>query len=276
VEDWQMAFRVGSLSIIHHRVSFSILALFFLPTLASAQVGTTSKVQMQEMSKRELQLSDLSKGNNKELNPKRAQAIKEQVNEDFYRILILHNDMVHAIDDKSPLDYQFITNASGEINKRATRLQSMLVLGPADQPEPNRPHLADSAALSTKDDLIKLCRKIELFIQNPIIDTPGTIDAHQLVNARRDLQSVIELSSAIKKGAAKQKTSLATIYGEHNVRVHAIHSVESFYTSPLKAPMDPDYSELDFEYLSVGGWGSVGPTLYATSWRAFSTEPNST
>jgi hypothetical protein len=51
--------------------------------------------------------------------------------------------------------------------------------------------------------------------------------------------------------------------------------VESFYTiSPLKAPMDPDYSELDFEYLPNGGWGSVGPTLYVTSWRTFSPEPN--
>jgi hypothetical protein len=51
--------------------------------------------------------------------------------------------------------------------------------------------------------------------------------------------------------------------------------VESFYTiCPLKAPMDPDYSELDFEYLPVGGWGIVGPTLYATSWRTFSPEPN--
>jgi len=205
VEDWEMAFRVGSLSITRHRVSFSIIALFFLPTLASAQVGVSSKVQMQEMSKRELQLSELSKGSIKERDPKRAQTIKEQVNEDFYRILKLHNDMVHAIDDKSALDSQFITNASGEINKRAARLQSMLALGPAEQPEKNRPQLADSAALSTKDDLIKLCRKIELFIKNPIIDTPGTIDAQQLDNARRDLQSVIELSSAIKKAAAKQK-----------------------------------------------------------------------
>jgi len=204
VEDRQMAFRV-SLTIIRHRVSLSIFALFFLPNLASAQVGVSSKVQMQEMSKRELQLSELSKGTNKEIDPKRAQAIKEQVNEDFYRILKLHNDMVRAIDDKSPLDYRVITNASGEINKRATRLQSMLALGPAEQTEPNRPQLADSAALSTKDDLIKLCRKIELFIKNPIIDTPGTIDSQHLDNARRDLQSVIELSSAIKKAAAKQK-----------------------------------------------------------------------
>jgi hypothetical protein len=51
--------------------------------------------------------------------------------------------------------------------------------------------------------------------------------------------------------------------------------VESFYTiSPLKAPMDPDYSELDFEYLPNGGWGIDGPTLYATTWETFSPEPN--
>jgi hypothetical protein len=51
--------------------------------------------------------------------------------------------------------------------------------------------------------------------------------------------------------------------------------VESFYTiSPLKAPMDADYSELDFEYLPNGGWGVAGATLYQTTWETFSPEPN--
>jgi hypothetical protein len=51
--------------------------------------------------------------------------------------------------------------------------------------------------------------------------------------------------------------------------------VQSFYTiSPLKEPMDPDYSELDFEYLPNGGWGIDGPTLYSTTWETFSPEPN--
>jgi hypothetical protein len=51
--------------------------------------------------------------------------------------------------------------------------------------------------------------------------------------------------------------------------------VQSFYTiSPLKAPMDLDYSELDYEYLPNGGWGIAGPTLYATTWETFSPEPN--
>jgi hypothetical protein len=51
--------------------------------------------------------------------------------------------------------------------------------------------------------------------------------------------------------------------------------VQSFYTiSPLKAPWDLDYSELDFEYLPNGGWGIEGPTLYGTTWETFYPEPN--
>ena len=51
--------------------------------------------------------------------------------------------------------------------------------------------------------------------------------------------------------------------------------VESFYTiSPLKAPWDMDYSELDFEYLPNGGWGIAEPTLYGTTWETFYPEPN--
>ena len=200
-----MKSRLGSLSIASYAASLTIVTLFFLSTGASAQPGTGAKVQMQEMTKRELQLSDLSKGSNKEADPKRAQAIREQLNEDFSRILKLHNDIVRTIDDKSPLDYQFISNASGEINKRAMRLQATLALGTDDQSELNRPHSNDAPDLLTRDGLIKLCRKIELFVKNPIIENPGTIDAQQLESARRDLQSVIELSGAIKKGAAKQK-----------------------------------------------------------------------
>jgi hypothetical protein len=50
--------------------------------------------------------------------------------------------------------------------------------------------------------------------------------------------------------------------------------VETFYfISPLKAPMDPDYSEIDFEYLPNGGWGHDGPTMHTTTWETFQLEP---
>jgi len=50
--------------------------------------------------------------------------------------------------------------------------------------------------------------------------------------------------------------------------------VQTFYLiSPLKAPMDPNYSEIDFEYLPNGGWGS-DTSLHMTAWETFSPEPN--
>lgn len=199
-----MEARVVTLNVqLSSAVALTIACLMLLPSSASAQVGNAAKVQMQEMDKRELQLSDLSKGNHKETDPKRAQAIKDQLNEDFYRILKLHNDMVRVIANNTPLDYQFISDATGEINKRAVRLQSTLALPKLEPPEQNPRSIHDLADM--QDGLIKLCRKIELFVKNPIIDIPGTVDAQQLENARRDLQGVVALSGSIKKGAERQK-----------------------------------------------------------------------
>ncbi len=50
--------------------------------------------------------------------------------------------------------------------------------------------------------------------------------------------------------------------------------VETFYMiSPQKAAMDPDYSEMDFEYLPNGGWGSPPGTFDVTTWETFQLEP---
>jgi len=50
--------------------------------------------------------------------------------------------------------------------------------------------------------------------------------------------------------------------------------VQTFYLiSPLKAPMDPDYSEIDIEYLPTGGWGS-DQSVHLSSWETFSPEPD--
>jgi hypothetical protein len=58
--------------------------------------------------------------------------------------------------------------------------------------------------METKDAMILLCRKIESFIKNPIIDEPGTVDAQAIEQARKDLQSIVELSDAMKKQADKR------------------------------------------------------------------------
>jgi hypothetical protein len=50
--------------------------------------------------------------------------------------------------------------------------------------------------------------------------------------------------------------------------------VEGFYgISPLAAPLDPDYSEMDWEYLPNGGWGMSAPTLWTTTWETARLDP---
>jgi hypothetical protein len=50
--------------------------------------------------------------------------------------------------------------------------------------------------------------------------------------------------------------------------------VQTFYTiAPIKAPLDPDYSEQDFEYLPNAGWGGGELALYTTTWETFRLEP---
>lgn len=50
--------------------------------------------------------------------------------------------------------------------------------------------------------------------------------------------------------------------------------VQAFFTlSPLAHPMDPNYSELDYEYLPNGGWGSPGNAMYTTSWHTYQVSP---
>jgi len=51
-------------------------------------------------------------------------------------------------------------------------------------------------------------------------------------------------------------------------------AVQTFYAiSPLAKPLDPNYSELDFEYLPNGGWGEENQALFATSWETFQLSP---
>lgn len=50
--------------------------------------------------------------------------------------------------------------------------------------------------------------------------------------------------------------------------------VQTFYAiSPLRHDFDPLFSEVDFEHLPNGGWGSAQPRLYAISWQTVRLEP---
>jgi len=176
--------------------------------IAAQSAGDPAKAQMQEMNRREIQLDNGIGEKARPNDPKRSQAMMDQVSEDFQRILTRHNELVRAIAVNQSLNYQFISDAMSEIKKRSTRLQSSLKL---QKPETTTEDSKTESALigmETKDEMILLCKQIESFVKNPIIEKPGTVDAQALEKARNDLQRIVELSDAIRKQADKQIRSV--------------------------------------------------------------------
>jgi hypothetical protein len=50
--------------------------------------------------------------------------------------------------------------------------------------------------------------------------------------------------------------------------------VQTFYAvSPLRFDFDPEFSEIDWEYLPNGGWGSERTRLYGITWQTVRVEP---
>lgn len=168
------------------------------PPPVSTRVNT-DRIRQQDMSNREWQLRNFGTNRNAPKDRRQIEALMAQTEEDFNRILTLHNEIVRAIPSKDPLNYQFISEATAEIKKRATRLQSSLALSMSAEDAP----VKETAEPEIRDSLIKLCKEIRAFVTNPMIENSNTVDAQQLIRAKRDLESFIQLSGLIKKDADK-------------------------------------------------------------------------
>jgi hypothetical protein len=159
-----------------------------------------ARQRQQDMSKREWQLRNFG-------NPavtkdrRRLEALMAQIEEDFNRMLSLHNEIVRALDATKPLDYRFVAQATGEIRKRASSIQTNINL--TQSPEEIKPAElpATTNEAEMKDALVKLCKQIRSFVTNPVIEQPNLIDAEKLATAKRDLESVIQLSAQLKRDA---------------------------------------------------------------------------
>ena len=157
------------------------------------------RMRQQDMSRREYELRNFGTQPSGVKDDRQLKALMAQTEEDFTRVLTLHNEIARALASKKDLDYHFVSEATAEIKKRATRIQSTLVLHPSPDDAPIKEH----SDAEMKDSLIKLCKEIRSFVTNPIIENPNTVDAVQLPRARHDLESLIQLSGIIKKDADK-------------------------------------------------------------------------
>ena len=130
-----------------------------------------------------------------------------QIREDFVRIQVLNNDLARAVSLGGALDLKLVSKSAAEIRKLAARLRDNLALPesavdaesagakPAAPPEHLSPALSalDALVLKFADDLSS--KGVYL------------LDAQSSAKARRDLESIIELSGWVKKSSEKLEKS---------------------------------------------------------------------
>jgi len=196
-----------------HSLVAVALALFFAPPLLAqkppggppADRTNQERARQQDMSRREWQLRNFGNEPAEPEDRRRLEALMQQTEEDFNRILTVHNEIARALSSQKAIDYGFVSEATAEIKKRASRVQSSLKLGPEEGYA--APKLEEINDAQMKDALIKLCKQIRSFVTNPMIANARTVDAEQLTKARHDLENTIQLSEQIRKDADRIKTA---------------------------------------------------------------------
>ena len=147
-----------------------------------------------------------------EENQKRLQAAIVNMKDDYKRIQVLRNDIARNLVARKPIEYKLVAEQTAEINKRASRLN---VYMQARVPEEQKLSTADE--LKNEEmvgALVKLCKLIDSFTENPALKNAATIDSKEIAkakenraNADRDLLAIIKLSASIQKKSENSGTA---------------------------------------------------------------------
>ena len=146
-----------------------------------------------------------------EKNQKLLQAAIANMKEDFSRIQTLRNDIARNLVARKPLDYKLVSDQTAEITKRASRLNVYMLARVAEDEKENKlPELKSDEMIGA---LVRLCKLIDSFTENPALKNAATIDSKELAkakenkaNADRDLLAIIKLSGSLQKKSENLKT----------------------------------------------------------------------
>ena len=138
-----------------------------------------------------------------EENQKRVQAAIVNMRDDFKRIQVLRNDIARNLVAGKPLEYKLVAEQTAEINKRSSRLNIYMQ---ARVPDEEKPTVAELKTEEMVSALVRLCKLIDSFTENPALKNAATLDSKEVAksrenkaNADRDLLAIIKLSASIQK-----------------------------------------------------------------------------
>lgn len=182
-------------------IGFALTLIVCLPMLLAAQrripVSEQERIE-RDLAEREFSLRTLGKFKKKDLEVGPATINLQQVKRDFEGLQLANNDILIALASNRPLDPKQILADTSKIRRFAGALKTQLSLPAPEDDKTNKGQLIFQGPL--RATLLKLDAFIASFVNNPIFKTTvHIVDAHHSVQARRDLDSIIDLSDKIKK-----------------------------------------------------------------------------
>ena len=170
---------------------------------APGNINPRADDRAKQMSNDRMRTAELNAGAEKE-NQKHIEAAIAHMREDFTRIQVLRNEIAGSLVMGKPLNYSLVSEQTAEINKRASRLNVYML---AKAPESKEQNI--SAELKKEElvgALVRLCKLIDSFTENPALKNAATVDAKAIDKARedkaradKDLLMMIKLSENIHK-----------------------------------------------------------------------------
>jgi hypothetical protein len=124
-----------------------------------------------------------------------------QINEDFQRIQVIHNEIVRMLQPNKELNYDRLADLTADMKKRSARLRENLAL---PEPEPTQSQPTHSETIDEahiKKTIADLHDVVVSFVANPIFKNLGVVDTKTVDSAGKDLDNLIDLSDLIKKEA---------------------------------------------------------------------------
>lgn len=124
-----------------------------------------------------------------------------QINEDFQRIQVIHNEIVRILQSEKGLDYGRLANLTDDMKKRSSRLRENLALPEREKTDTRPTHTETIDETHMKKTIVALHDLVVSFVGNPIFKNLAVVDAKVIEDARANLDHIIDVSDEIKREA---------------------------------------------------------------------------
>jgi|GEM_PF-1227010 len=127
------------------------------------------------------------------------QLVLKEIKEDFWRVQVVNNEIIRAINYRGAIDLRFIAKSASEIKGRAGRLKENLALPRSPNEAKRSTFQADTNPEQLRSSISQLSKLIVGFVNNPVFREANVVDATLSIKARQDLEEIAGLSDHIRK-----------------------------------------------------------------------------